>query len=187
MERRKRNKTFLTLIILIVIVITGFYVLKALVNKKIELNLVHVEPAEVGLIGMELPKDSTVIKHKDTHGGFHGDGELYLEIQLTKDGVKQFISDAKKTRKWSSLPLSDDIKIILYGGDYNGTSYDIGDRMTGDIPKDIKTGIYYVRDRFAENYPKEKNIDINQRASYNITIAILDSSTRKLYIYELDT
>jgi hypothetical protein len=55
-ERRKRNKTFLTLIILIVIVITGFYVLKALVNKKIELILfpkkLRVKPSLVyyGLI-----------------------------------------------------------------------------------------------------------------------------------------
>lgn len=187
MEKKKRNKIIFTLIILIVIVIIGYFGTKALVNKKIELNLIQVRPAEVDFIGIKLPENSTVIKSKDTHDGSHSDGELFSEIQLTKEGMKKFVEDAKKTGKWSPLPLPENIEIILYGGNHNGTNYDTGNRMTEDIPKDIKNGIYYVRDIFAENYPKEKDTDINSRVSYNVIISILDFSTRKLYIYQLDT
>ena len=55
-----------------------------------------------------------------------------------------------------------------------------------NIPK-TKNGIYYFRDRFAENYPEEAGTNINDRASYNITFALLDLDTNKLYIYKLDT
>ena len=54
------------------------------------------------------------------------------------------------------------------------------------LPK-IKNGIYYFRDRYAENYPEEADININERYSYNFTACLLDLDTNKLYIYELDT
>ena len=50
-----------------------------------------------------------------------------------------------------------------------------------------KNGIYYFKDRFAENYPEEADTNINDRAAYNITFAIFDLDTNKLYIYKLDT
>jgi hypothetical protein len=138
------------------------------------------------LIGINLPASSTVLRNEDGHGGFHGDGESYLEIQLTKDGVEKFISDAKETQRWFTFPLPEDVKIILYGGDYGGTSYHI-DEISKTIPKDIKNGIYFFRDRFAENYPEEKDKSIYSRGAYNVTISILNFDTNKLYIYELDT
>ena len=58
----------------------------------------------------------------------------------------------------------------------------------GHIPRDIKNGIYYFRDRYAgKKYPKEADVDINERYSYNFTISILDLDENKLYIYDLDT
>ena len=38
-----------------------------------------------------------------------------------------------------------------------------------------------------EKYPKEADVDINERYSYNFTISILDLDRNKLYIYDLDT
>lgn len=137
-------------------------------------------------IGVNLPKQSTVLKKEDSHGGFHGDGEYYSEIQLTEYGVKEFTDEARKTGRWSSVPLPKDIKIIVYGGEYDGVSYNIG-QMSKGIPKTMKNGIYYIKDRYAEKYPNEKNEKIYLRYAYNVTISILDFDTGKLYIYELDT
>ncbi|KGI36905.1 Uncharacterised protein [Clostridium tetani] len=133
-----------------------------------------------------MPKQSIILKKEDSHGGFHGDGEYYSEIQLTKQGVREFTNAARKTGKWSSVPLPKDIKIIVYGGEYDDVLYNIGEIPKG-IPENIKYGIYYIKDRFAEKYPNEKNKKIYLRYAYNLTISILDFDTGKLYIYELDT
>ena len=50
-----------------------------------------------------------------------------------------------------------------------------------------KNGIYYFKDRFAVNYHEEADTNINDRAAYNITFALFDLDTNKLYIYKLDT
>ncbi|HEX3038990.1 MAG TPA: hypothetical protein VHP54_01670 [Caproiciproducens sp.] len=133
-------------------------------------------------IGIDLPKQSIILKQEDDHGGFHGDGEYYSEIQLTADGVKEFMDKAGKTGKWHSLPLPKDIDLIIHGNEFRSVG-----TMSKMIPKNIKNGIYYARDRLAEQDPSEKDTSILSRYSYNVTISILDFDTRKLYIYELDT
>lgn len=125
------------------------------------------------MIGIDLPKQSTVLKEEDSHGGFHGDGEYYSEIQLAEDSVNEFVDDATNTGKWLSLPLSSDIANII--------------SIQGHIPQNLNNGIYFVRDRFAEKYPDQKDTNINSRYSYNLTISIFDFDTNILYIYELDT
>ena len=137
-------------------------------------------------IGVNLPKDSTIIMDGDSHGGFHGDGEYYSEIQLTDDGIKKFSNNANKTGEWFPTPLPKDIEIILHGGEYEGINYNIGNKSK-NIPKDIKNGIYYVRDRFAESNSNMKNKNILSRNSFNVTVSILDFETKKLYVYKLDT
>lgn len=82
------------------------------------------------------------------------------------------------------MPLDANIDLLLYS--FKDNTRDI-EGNTKELPKDISTGIYYVRDRFAENYPKEKDKDINSRGSYNVTVAIFDYEKNILYIYELDT
>ena len=52
------------------------------------------------MIGIDLPKQSTVLKEEDSHGGFHGDGEYYSEIQLAEDSVNKFVDDVTNTGKW---------------------------------------------------------------------------------------
>ena len=125
------------------------------------------------MIGIDLPKQSTVLKEEDSHGGFHGDGEYYSEIQLAEDSVNEFVDDVTNTGKWLLLPLSSDIANII--------------SIQGHNPQNLNNGIYFVRDRFAEKYPDQKDTNINSRYSYNVTISIFDFDTNILYIYELDT
>lgn len=137
-------------------------------------------------IKISLPKDSVILVKYDSHGGPHGDGEYYSEIQLSEKGLQKFLKNSNKTGKWFSYPLPEDIQKLMYGSQYETESYKIGTKSI-NIPRNIKNGIYYIRDRFAERYPNEKDTNILSRHSYNVTISILDIDTKKLYIYELDT
>ena len=122
------------------------------------------------------------------HGGFLGDGESYVIIKLNEKGKKEFLKEAKKNNKWSNMPLPEKYQKIVFGGEFDNVDYGDGYfEDGGHIPRDIKNGIYYFRDRYAEKYPKEADVDINERYSYNFTISILDLDRNKLYIYDLDT
>ncbi|MPN19045.1 hypothetical protein SDC9_166411 [bioreactor metagenome] len=173
-----RGKKLIGFLVIIFVVIITYNILNRIMNDDFH---------KLGrIIGVDIPKDSTILRWDDGHGGFHGDGEAYAEIKLTKIGMEKFIVDAAKNEMWNDIPLPRELKIIINGGDYDGISYDIG-KMSKNSPQDIQKGIYYLRDRFADNYPEKKHTDINLRSSYNVTISILDFETNKLYIYELDT
>lgn len=66
-------------------------------------------------IGVNLPKDSKVIKSEDSHGGMMGDGVLKEEIQLTNESVEDFAKKAKETGMWSDFPLSEELRYRIYG------------------------------------------------------------------------
>ena len=86
------------------------------------------------------------------------------------------------------MPLPEKYQKIVFGGEFDNVDYGDGYFEDGwHIPRAIKNGIYYFRDRYAEKYPKEADVDINERYSYNFTISILDLDRNKLYIYDLDT
>ena len=172
------KKKFIVFLVIILAIVITYNVLNKIMNN----DFYQLKK----IININIPKDSTILKWNDGQAGFHGDGEAYAEIKLTKEGMEKFIIDAEETNKWNSLPLSKDLKIIVYGGNYDGISYDIG-KMSKNIPDDIESGIYYFRDRYAEHYTEHIDTNINSRYSYNLTISILDFDASKLYIYELDT
>lgn len=98
------------------------------------------------------------------------------------------MKNIEKNKKWKKTPLQKDLKLIIYGGELkkDGNYYVYEPLPDYNIPK-TKNGIYYFKDRFAENYPEEADTNINDRAAYNITFALFDLDTNKLYIYKLDT
>ena len=132
-------------------------------------------------IDTKIPTDSTVLMYKDNYGGFPMDGNSYAIIQLTQKGRETFIKTTDKNDKWSSLPIKKDFQEAI-------GVFDDGDEDSfgPDISK-IKNGIYYFRDRYAENYPEESKTNINDRYAYNFTVAIFDFDTNKLHIYTVDT
>ena len=109
-------------------------------------------------------KDCKILKEEDTHGGFHGDGEYYLEVSC----------DKKEITTWKKLPLSDELQKF-----YNNNLED-------KIPN-IKEGYYHFIDRHDEAKNRTSDIELNKRASYNFSIAFYDTKTNKIYLYELDT
>ncbi len=125
--------------------------------------------------------------YNDTHGGFHGDGELYVEMVFSDDA---FTDRIKLSGEWSALPLPLTLRIVAYGGKLEGGSsyHSFIDDPDGEnlIPL-ISNGYYYFRDRSSESRDERDPSQILDRYSYNFTLAIYDIDTRTLYFYEIDT
>lgn len=140
------------------------------------------------LVGLSIPKESKILESSDTHRGFHGDGDYYEVIQLDEKIVKSFEKEALKTGKWNKLPMGKEINLFIFGyekKDSNSSYKYVGHGK--QIPDNIKNGIYYFRDKYVEQYPDEKNINILIRPAYNFVFSILDLDTGKLYILESDS
>ena len=169
MSRLKKLGLFFILLFIFICVAIGVLILK--IEYFDPYNSVNYSE----MIDTEIPKNAKVLDYKDTHGGFLGDGDLYAVIQFDKNEKNSFLKNIEKNKKWKKTPLQKDGNYYVYEPlpDYN-------------IPK-TKNGIYYFKDRFAENYPEEADTNINDRAAYNITFALFDLDTNKLYIYKLDT
>ena len=52
-------------------------------------------------IGIDI-SGSKIIEKTDTHGGFHGDGRMFVQIEINN---KNFEQELKKTGKWSQEPI----------------------------------------------------------------------------------
>jgi hypothetical protein len=130
-------------------------------------------------IGIDIHKDSSILEENDTHGGFNGDGEYFSIIEISDSYKDEFINDIKQSSSWDALPISDEKKRKNYFG---GGEYIHGESL-GRIPRDIKNGSYYFRDRAAEEYPD----DSMNMAAHNFDFGVMDYDKNILYIYVLDT
>lgn len=128
---------------------------------------------------LNLNKDKCkILETTDTHEGFLGDGDYFARIKCSK------IED-KILKKWNKLPLSDSLKEVTEMKHCDSKSCeDIYKRY--NIPN-IENGYYYFEDRHSESTNTFDDSDINNRPSYNFTLAILDKDTNTIYYYELDT
>ena len=104
----------------------------------------------------------------DSHGGFHGDGTLYLEIKMP-DSFEERLNHASL---WSELPLTEKIaaachmEIDKHHGKDNET-----------IIPEVENGFWYYLDR---------SPDISVELPLNYTIAVYDSNTDVLYYCDVD-
>ena len=115
-------------------------------------------------------------KDIDNHKGFLGDGDYFAKINCSKINL---------SKNWKKLPLSDSLNQIVQMEqcDADGCK-NIYKKFS--IPN-IKNGYYYFLDRHNESKNKHDDTDLNNRSSWNFTLAILDSDTNTIYYYELDT
>ena len=117
-----------------------------------------------------------IVKEKDTHTGFLGDGDYFAKIKCNNLKVSDL------TKSWYILPLSEELKEVTEMEHCNSKDCkNIYERY--NIPT-INNGYYYFLDR----HPDAKdNKNINERSSYNFTLAIADLDNSIIYYYELDT
>lgn len=101
MKKKMNNKYIIAIIVFILIVTLGtvFYIQR---GEKITSKM---------LGGINLPFSAKYLEEKDTHGGFHGDGEYYAKIQLSQRDAEKFIKEGIDNGTWSNLPLDKDLPI----------------------------------------------------------------------------
>ena len=123
-----------------------------------------------------------VIEEKDTHGGFLGDGTYYLILDCSerREQATELIKD------WKPFPLTENLQLIMYGGEKNGVSYtyDLAEEAHWPI---INNGVYKFVDRHSEAVDKSDDVSLFDRYSYNFSIAAYDLDTNILYYFEFDT
>lgn len=117
----------------------------------------------------------------ETHGGFLGDGDTFIEIQFLNNDFEKRICESEG---WNKLPLTENLEIIIHG--VSDEERDREPRVVGEIPE-IKNGYYYFEDRYYESTDKYDDSEVFERYSYNYTIAIYDADTMILYYCEEDT
>lgn len=123
-----------------------------------------------------------VISNGDSHGGFHGDGERYLEFEFEDNGFEDAI---KEDNTWHVLPIKEDtITALLYG--LKTPAMTFGPYLENGIPK-VEHGYYFFYDRHSESKDPFDVSEVLDRASLNFTVAIYDAETDILYYAEMDT
>lgn len=124
----------------------------------------------------------TVVDEKDTHGGFHGDGAYYLILDCSGKTEQA----AELIKDWSPLPLTENLQLIMHGGEKNGVSYGYNLAEEAHWPI-ITNGVYKFVDRHSEAVDQSDDTNLFNRYSYNFSIAAYDLDTNTLYYFEFDT
>lgn len=170
-----KHKKLKITIIIIVIILLGIEISSKIMEINYEKSL---------LGGLTIPKSAIYKEKIDTHGGFHGDGDYFAKIKVPKDDFNTLYKKASKSKEWKSLPIENKIAIpLLYGGDYNNISY--GTLGNGKkIPKNIKHGLYYYKNKYKEMYPDDKD---NYDIPFNYIVSVLDKDNNLIYVYEFDS
>lgn len=127
-------------------------------------------------------KDFAVVEELDTHGGFHGDGSYYLILDCSnnKEKALEIVED------WNKLPLSENLNLVMYGGEKDGVTYGYELAEEAHIPK-IENGYYIFEDRSSDSVDSSDDSELFDRYSFNFSIGIYDCDIHNMYYFEFDT
>lgn len=118
-------------------------------------------------IEADLPR-GIAVEYTDTHGGFHGDGELRAVVTFADpDQAKGFRQEV--SGRWSLLPV-------------DGAVLREVRRLWPELPEP-EEGYWMYRDRFFEQYGRR--CDLNP-VLQNCTFALLDPRGLTLYVFQSD-
>ncbi|MBE6936609.1 MAG: hypothetical protein E7458_08995 [Ruminococcaceae bacterium] len=136
--------------------------------------------AELLEIGLRHP-GGYICSHRDTHGGFHGDGET--EIRFYVPDIRE--EDLCGLPGWQEGPLPEGMETILYGGEYEGVHY-------GAYPESAPAGeiaYWFFLDRQNEktHYTEEELWAVRNRPSANFTVALWLRTEQTIWYYRFDS
>lgn len=114
-----------------------------------------------------------VISDVDIHSSFLSNGERMVTVSLAQTDVGEKIA---ASGVWRDLPLNDTLSGF--------TEYPISENI--DVPEP-ENGRYLFFDRHSEAADPHDETAFADRDSYNFTVAVYDSDSEMLYVYELDT
>lgn len=118
------------------------------------------------------------MEEKDTHGGFHGDGEAFVKVYFSNEQANKFVNKINENNHWSKLPMPERLR----------------ERVSNTIDKEMKipnveNGYWFFEDRHTKAKDKYDYSEMfnSNRASSNFSVAVFDTDTKILYFYALDT
>ena len=116
--------------------------------------------------------EAKVVSSQDSHGGFHGDGVLFVSFDCSD------VSDSalEGIKSWTAFPLSDNMQHVVYGG--------FDDEIS--IPE-ITNGCYLFHDRHSDAVDPADDSKLFDRYSYNFSLLLFDFDTNMLYLIGVDT
>ena len=123
-------------------------------------------------LDIDLPEPLSVT-YGDSHGGFHGDGLLHIELTFDLEdraAVEEEVS-SHPSGCWNPFPMDELMEEVAYGN--------CADEVDWPIPEN---GWWYLLDR-----QEDGEGGMLTRASFHYTFAVYDSDTGILYYQELDT
>ena len=139
-----------------------------IVAKSVGYEISH--PYPWGYVSEEIYADvsgGAVINNFDTHGGFHGDGDTYIEMKMPLS----FEEELKDNSEWQILPMSE---IVRQQCDMHIDKPN--DENWEKVIPDVKNGYYYYINR-----------DPNSKwTPAHFTVAVYDFDTNILYYWERD-
>lgn len=136
-------------------------------------------------LGIDIPEGDT-LTDIDTHGGFHGDGSTYIEMQFDKEAGSTLESRISGSQDWSALPLTKNLRTAVYGSSTHTSLVYSPEEGIPAIPE-IKAGYYCFIDRHDESENTKDDTKLFSRFSWNFTLCIYDLNTGRLYYFRLDT
>ena len=84
----------------------------------IALSICYAKTQQDDYVGFH-KRDFSVVAEQDTHGGFHGDGSYYLILDCSSNTETAL----ELVSSWNALPLSENLDLIMFGGEKDGMTY----------------------------------------------------------------
>lgn len=168
----KKQYKHLLFLVMVILFLTGCF--SESINKRISISL-----------GIEIPKDIK-IEYEDTHGGFHGDGETVAVFEFNNSMGEDIQSEILNNEDWNKLPLSENLDLIMYGGEKEGIDYAYNLAELLDMPP-IENGYWFFNNRHSNSISPKEDLNLFNQYSFNFTIAVYDIDTQTLYYLKFDT
>lgn len=129
-----------------------------------------------------LKQDFSVVAESDTHDGFLGDGAYYLILDCSDNTEKAL----ENVEGWNKLPLSENLELLMYGGEKDGIGYGYMLSEEAHMPE-IENGYYFFEDRYYEVEDSSDDSELLSRYSFNFSLAVYDCDTNLYYFFAFDT
>lgn len=135
---------------------------------------------ELREIGLTHPGGYTC-GYKDTHGGFHGDGET--EIWFYVPDIRE--EDLECLPGWQRGSLPEAMDNLLYGGEYGGVCY--GAYPEAAPKGDVAYWFFLDRQNEKTHYTESELWKVRHRPSANFTVALWLRMEQKIWYYRYDS
>lgn len=127
-------------------------------------------------LGLDIPDSGEVQRRDDTHGGFHNDGETYIQIRFNEDD-RVVLEQIEASSEWTALPLPAELR----------TLGELMNEVWLPTDEELGEGYYWFRDRHSEAEDRSDYSAVRGRYSYNFTLAFYSIGEKTLCFCMLDT